>query len=70
MIVLGFLAKWYIGSAVANVSMPMPIPAPNIIENHEKLENSGLSSSWPNRIFPAAGHNASAKQRITKNAMT
>ena len=47
--------------------MPIPIPAPNIMENHEKLENSGLSSGRPSFVLPTDGHKASARHTTIKN---
>ena len=66
----GLLAKWVTGSATAHVSMPTPIPALNIIENHEKFENSGFSPGCPKLSRPAAGQSAKPIHTITKRATT
>ena len=66
--VAGFLTKWYSGSAVEKVSMPMPMPAPNIIENHEKFENSGLIVRQAEPQAAGRGQTASTRHRIKKNA--
>ena len=48
--------------------MPTPIPAPNIMENHEKLENSGFSPTCPKLSLPAVGQMASPRHTMMKNA--
>jgi hypothetical protein len=40
------------GSATPKKRMPVPMPAPNSIENHENLVNSGFSPSFPKVICP------------------
>jgi hypothetical protein len=46
----------------------MPIPAPNIMENHEKPSNSGASPDLPSISLTVRGHSAKAKQVAIKNA--
>ena len=60
------------GSAVAKTMSPTPRPAPNIIENQEKLPNSGFSPGRPSSFLPVAGSSASTnrKKANTPVAMT
>ena len=46
----------------------MPIPAPNIMENYEKLSNSGVSPDLPSISLTVPWHSAKAKQIAIKNA--
>ena len=66
----GLFWKCATGSATAQVNMPTPMPAPNIIENQENRVNSGCSPSTPRFMRPAAGQNARIRQTSMKSAMT
>jgi len=68
LITSGLLAKCATGSATAHVNIPTPIPALNIIENHENIENSGFSPSSPRLSRPAAGQSAKPMQTMIKRA--
>ena len=61
--VSGFEPQRPSGSAVANTMRPTPRPAPNIIENQEKLENSGCSPARPMRRLPVEGKSATIKRK-------
>ena len=47
----------------------MPMPAPNIIDNHVNVPNSGCSPLDPNLNFPIFGNTAKSIQIIIKNAV-
>ena len=61
--VSGFEPQRPKGSAVAKTINPTPKPAPNIMENHEKLENSGASSVRPILRLPVFGRMATTARK-------
>ncbi len=65
----GLFEKCASGSPVEKVSIPIPIPAPNSIENHESRENSGASPGPPILSEPVCGISASAARVRIRPAM-